>query len=142
MKQETPITIHVKSVIEDDGNEEVIEFRTAGFYYVKQNKVYLSYYEEHDLGKVKTIVKVSEGEVLVMRSGAVKMNQRFVTGASTIAKYKMSFGELELKTSTKSIQSDLGEEQGRISIAYDMHVGDEQQHLHNMTITYEGGIHA
>ncbi|UQZ47726.1 DUF1934 domain-containing protein [Bacillus sp. PK3-037] len=142
MKQETPITIHVKSVIEDDGNEEVIEFRTTGFYYVKQNKVYLSYYEEHDLGKVKTIVKVSEGEVLVMRSGAVKMNQRFVTGASTIAKYKMSFGELELKTSTKSIQSDFGEEQGRISIAYDMHVGDEQQHLHNMTITYEGGTHA
>ena len=27
--------------------------------------MYLSYYEEHDLGKVKTIVKVSEGEVLV-----------------------------------------------------------------------------
>lgn len=89
MKQETPITLHVKSVIEDDGNQEVIEFRTTGFYYVKQNKVYLSYYEEHDLGKVKTIVKVSEGEVLVMRSGAVKMNQRFVTGASTIAKYKI-----------------------------------------------------
>lgn len=63
MKQETPITLHVKSVIEDDGNQEVIEFRTTGFYYVKQNKVYLSYYEEHDLGKVKTIVKVSEGEV-------------------------------------------------------------------------------
>jgi uncharacterized beta-barrel protein YwiB (DUF1934 family) len=77
-----------------------------------------------------------------MRSGAVKMNQRFITGASTITKYKMSFGELELETSTKSIQSDLGEEKGRISIAYDMHVGDEQQHLHNMTITYEGGTHA
>ncbi|MFI2984414.1 DUF1934 domain-containing protein, partial [Bacillus velezensis] len=42
----------------------------------------------------------------------------------------------------KSIQSDLGEEKGRISIAYDMHVGDGQQHLHNMTITYEGGTHA
>lgn len=41
MKQETPITLHVKSVIEDDGNQEVIEFRTTGFYYVKQNKVYL-----------------------------------------------------------------------------------------------------
>ncbi|MBJ7894989.1 YwiB family protein [Bacillus atrophaeus] len=142
MKQETPITLHVKSVIADDGKEEVIEFRTSGFYHVKQNKVYLSYYEEHDLGKVKTVVKVSESEVFVMRSGAVKMNQRFVPGVSTIAKYKMSFGELELTTSTKSIQSDIGKERGRISIAYDMHVGDEQQHLHNMTITYEGGLDA
>lgn len=36
--------------------------------------MYLFYYEEYDLGKVKMIVKVSEGEVLVMRLGVVKMN--------------------------------------------------------------------
>lgn len=97
MKQETPITLHVKSVIEDDGNDEVIEFRTTGFYYVKQQKVYLSYYEEHDLGKVKTIVKVSEGEVLIMRSGAVKMNQRFITGLPQLRNIKCHLVSLSWK---------------------------------------------
>nr|WP_233099784.1 DUF1934 family protein [Bacillus velezensis] len=80
MRQETPVAIHVQSFIHNGSEEESVEFTSSGFYYVRNGKTYLSYHEEHDLGKIKTVVKITEKEILVMRSGAIQMKQRFIPG--------------------------------------------------------------
>ncbi|MFN2744639.1 MULTISPECIES: DUF1934 domain-containing protein [Bacillus] len=139
MDQETPVDIHVKSVIREGSETETIEFRTTGFYYTKKDKIYLSYHEEHEAGKVKTIVKASDSEVLVMRSGAIEMKQRFRPGRRTVTHYKMPFGELELGVDTKDISVNHESREGKISIEYDMIVRDDQKHLHKMSISYRGG---
>lgn len=139
MDQETPVNIHVKSVIREGSDTETIEFRTTGFYYMKKDKIYLSYHEEHDAGKVKTIVKASENEVLVMRSGAIEMKQRFRPGSRTVTHYKMPFGRLELGVDTKAVSVTHQPPDGKISVEYDMIVSDEQKHLHKMSISYRGG---
>ncbi|ASB86970.1 DUF1934 family protein [Bacillus sonorensis] len=139
MDRETPVKIHVKSVIQEGSDLETIEFRTTGFYYMKKDKVYLSYHEEHEAGKVKTIVKASENEVLVMRSGAIEMKQRFIRGSRTVTHYKMPFGRLELGVNTKDISVNHQPLNGNINIVYDMLVSDDQKHLHKMSISYRGG---
>ncbi|MBU8787607.1 DUF1934 family protein [Bacillus glycinifermentans] len=139
MDRETPVKIHVKSVIQEGSDLETIEFRTTGFYYMKKDKLYLTYHEEHEAGKVKTIVKASENEVLVMRSGAIEMKQRFLKGSRTVTHYKMPFGQLELGVDTKDISVQPQKENGDINIVYDMLVSGDQKHLHKMSISYRGG---
>ncbi|WP_317907026.1 DUF1934 domain-containing protein, partial [Bacillus subtilis] len=87
----------------------------------------------------KTIVKASENEVLVMRSGAIEMKQRFRPGSRTVTHYKMPFGRLELGVDTKSVSVTRQPPDGKISVEYDMIVSDEQKHLHMMSISYRGG---
>ncbi|MBT0955402.1 DUF1934 family protein [Bacillus velezensis] len=137
MRQETPVAIHVQSFIHNGSEEESVEFTSSGFYYVRNGKTYLSYHEEHDLGKIKTVVKITEKEILVMRSGAIQMKQRFIPGASTLTQYKLPFGQMELRTETKNIQSDVGSSEGSVKLTYNMTVGENQEHVHNMTIQYK-----
>ncbi|MBT2573062.1 DUF1934 family protein [Bacillus sp. ISL-51] len=137
MRQETPVAIHVHSFIQNGSEEESVEFTSDGFYYVRNGKTYLTYHEEHDLGKIKTVVKITEKEILVMRSGAIQMKQRFIPGASTITQYKLPFGQMKLQTETKDIHSDVGGPQGSVKMTYTMTVGENQEHVHNMTIRYK-----
>ncbi|MFB8736071.1 DUF1934 domain-containing protein [Bacillus sp. SL00103] len=72
------ISIHVKSVMKPETEPaETIEFRTTGTYQEKNDKTYLTYHEEHEMGQVKTVVKMSEKEIFVMRSGAIQMKRLF-----------------------------------------------------------------
>ncbi|ALC82767.1 MULTISPECIES: DUF1934 domain-containing protein [Bacillus] len=133
MNRETPVSIHVQSVVNEGKDTETIEFQTTGQYYLKNNKIYLVYHEEHDLGKVKTTVKAHSGEVLIMRTGAIRMKQRFLPDVHTRTLYKMPFGELELGVETKEIE--IGS--GTIRLVYDMLVDHDQRHLHTLTIAYK-----
>ncbi|NPC94486.1 DUF1934 family protein [Bacillus sp. WMMC1349] len=139
MDQEMPVNIHVKSLIQEGADAETIEFKTTGIYYMKKDKIYLSYEEEHEAGKIKTVVKASEHEVLIMRSGAIKMKQRFRPGSRTTTRYKMPFGSLELGVDTKVLSVSQQSSNGNIHILYDMIISQDQRHLHKMSISYQGG---
>lgn len=133
MNRETPVIIHVQSVVNEGTDSETIEFQTTGQYYLKNNKIYLVYHEEHELGKVKTTVKAQADEVLIIRSGAIRMKQRFLPDVQTRSLYKMPFGELELGVDTKEIDIS----SGAIRLVYDMLVDQDQRHLHTLTITFK-----
>ncbi|MGE6630388.1 DUF1934 domain-containing protein [Bacillus sp. NPDC077027] len=130
------ISIHVKSVIKPEAEAaETIEFHTTGTYQQKNEKTYLTYHEEHEMGKVKTVVKLSETEIFVMRSGAIQMKQRFLSGETTETHYQMPFGTLQLEVHTHEIELDL--EKGLLHISYDMLTGENQKHLHTLSISYK-----
>jgi uncharacterized beta-barrel protein YwiB (DUF1934 family) len=133
MNRETPVSIHVQSVVNEGTDTEKIEFQTTGQYYLKNNKIYLVYHEEHELGKVKTTVKAHDTEVLIMRSGAIRMKQHFLPNVQTKTLYRMPFGELELGVETKEIDV----RSGTIRLVYDMLVDNDQRHLHTLTIAFK-----
>lgn len=139
MSESTPIQIHVLSEIhkEDDDDKDKIELHTTGEQYLKGETVYLRYDEEHELGSVKTTVKISSNEVMVMRSGAVTMKQRFIQDATTLTDYATPFGKLQLEIHTKSITIDKTELEDRLVILYDLQIDENEKHVHKLMMTYK-----
>ena len=139
MSESTPVQIHVISEIhnEHDHEKETIEVHTTGEYVLKGKTIYLRYEEEHELGFVKTTVKVTQNEVVVMRSGAVTMKQRFIQDAQTLTNYSTPFGRLQLETNTKSLSFETYELEGKLVILYDLQIDEKEKHVHKLMLTYK-----
>ncbi|WP_226527912.1 DUF1934 domain-containing protein [Metabacillus niabensis] len=139
MSESTPIQIHVLSEIckEHEQDKEIIEMNTTGEQFLKGNTVYLRYGEDHELGSVKTTVKIVPGEVMVMRSGAVTMKQRFIQGQKTMTDYATPFGKLQLEINTNSLTIDKTELEDRLVILYDLQIDEKEKHVHKLMITYK-----
>ncbi|WP_078432037.1 DUF1934 domain-containing protein [Metabacillus halosaccharovorans] len=139
MSESTPIQIHVLSEIrkEHEQDKETIEMNTTGEQFLKGNTVYLRYDEQHELGSVKTTVKIAPEEVIVMRSGAVTMKQRFIQGQKTMTDYATPFGKLQLEINTNSLTIDKTELEDRLVILYDLQIDENEKHVHKLMITYK-----
>ncbi|MGG3803604.1 DUF1934 domain-containing protein [Metabacillus fastidiosus] len=141
MSISTPVQIKVLSEIqqEHDGEKEKIELYTEGECTVKGSTVYLRYEETHELGAVKTTVKLREQEVTIMRSGAVRMRQNFIEQEHTLTDYSTPFGKMQLDMRTKSllIEKDNDVKEGKAVIIYDLQIGENDKHLHTLTITFK-----
>ncbi|MEK3806828.1 DUF1934 domain-containing protein [Metabacillus sp. SLBN-84] len=138
MTASKPVQVIVKTEINQGGDTENLELFTSGEHYVKNNASYLSYHEEHEYGKVKTVVKFRDDEVFIMRSGAVSMKQRFVKDVDTMTNYRTQFGELRLETWTKTISVRMtdGNAGGIIRVQYELQIGEEDSHSHMLTIMF------
>ncbi|KEZ49355.1 DUF1934 domain-containing protein [Metabacillus indicus] len=138
MTASKPVQVIVKTEINQGGDTENLELFTSGEHYVKNNASYLSYHEEHEYGKVKTVVKFRDDEVFIMRSGAVSMKQRFVKDVDTMTNYRTQFGELRIETRTKAISVRMtdGNAGGIIRVQYELQIGEEDSHSHMLTIMF------
>jgi uncharacterized beta-barrel protein YwiB (DUF1934 family) len=139
MLESTPIQLTVLSEIHNgkDDEKETIEVKTTGEYVQKGKTQYIRYEEEHELGYVKTTVKITGNEVVVMRSGAVSMKQRFSKGVLTLTDYTTPFGKLQLETKTKSLTIDTNELEGKLVILYDLQIDEKEKHVHKLVLTYK-----
>jgi uncharacterized beta-barrel protein YwiB (DUF1934 family) len=133
-----PVQIIVKTEISQGDDSENLELFTNGEHYVKNNASYLSYHEEHEYGKVKTVVKFKDDEVFIMRSGSISMKQRFIVGTETITNYQTQFGQLQLETTTSaiSVRTMEGKSNGIIKVDYELQIGEEDSHLHTLHIMF------
>jgi uncharacterized beta-barrel protein YwiB (DUF1934 family) len=139
MSESTPIQLTVLSEIHNgkDNDKETIEVNTTGEYVQKGKTMYIRYEEEHELGFVKTTVKIAKNEVVVMRTGAVTMKQRFSEGLLTLTDYSTPFGRLQLETKTKSLTMDTNELEGKLVILYDLQIDEKEKHVHKLVLTYK-----
>ena len=139
MLESTPIQLKILSEIHNgkDDEKETIEVKTTGEYVQKGKTLYIRYEEEHELGFVKTTVKIAGNEVVVMRSGAVAMKQRFSEGMVTLTDYSTPFGKLQLETKTKSLTIDTNELEGKLVILYDLQIDEKEKHVHKLVLTYK-----
>lgn len=138
MKNGIPIQIHVHNEIQQGTDKETIEFWTTGEYSVKEEAIFISYKEEHDFGHVQSLLKISEKELYLMRSGAVKMRQRFIENEKTVSNYETQFGTFRLTTFTESlgISTNKASNRGTLKVQYHLGFGEEQ-HIHTLTIQYK-----
>ncbi|MFC3886380.1 DUF1934 domain-containing protein [Bacillus songklensis] len=132
-------SIHVKVVtdIRDGHRKETNSFQAQGMYYEKENAVYVTYKEQQDMGDINTIVKIAEGEVIVTRSGAVKMKQQFRKKERTSTPYKSQYGPLHMETFTHNFEYKRFQTKGTLFVTYDLYLQGEKAGKYALTISFK-----
>ena len=95
------ISMHTKQY-DNLGNEDLIEVKSKGSMYEKNEDIYIVYKEEleKDSVHVTTTIKISENEVLIKRFGSVKSDMKFIEGMDTTTKYRTPQGLFNIKINT------------------------------------------
>ncbi|WP_239255107.1 DUF1934 domain-containing protein [Listeria ilorinensis] len=76
-KERQPVKIHITNVVRQMESEEKTEMSVSGVFYLHEGNRYLHYEERQVTGEVRTVLKLSEEELLLLRSGAVNMRMHF-----------------------------------------------------------------
>ncbi|SFB03434.1 DUF1934 domain-containing protein [Bacillus sp. cl95] len=134
------VKIHVKTAIHHEGNEEVYELTTMGRYDKRDEALFLRYEEIAEEGTIKTIVKISKGEALILRSGAVKMRMPFRIGEACIGSYETPYGTLStLALANKIDHMDMTDTNrgGHVEIKYDLSIQGETAGTYHLQLTFK-----
>ncbi len=112
------IPVAVELQTRHQGGEPEIR-RYAGLLYPKPRGPYLVYEEAGDAGagggeQTRTTVRFADGELKLVRRGAVESEQTFAAGRVTLGSYRLPNGVFELETRTHALRVDTGasDEQG------------------------------
>jgi uncharacterized beta-barrel protein YwiB (DUF1934 family) len=134
----TPIHLKQVTEIRDGFRKETVVFETNGLYYLKGNTVYLNFEEEQEAGKVKTIVKITDEEVTVLRSGAANMRHVFRKSEETVGNYQSPLGHFIMKTKTENVQYQYNEKtkKGQLFFSYILQLQNQQAGRYSITITF------
>ena len=120
--EQIPVTIQIKTVIQQGNDTETYKLTAFGSYQQTATAVYLRYEEEMDVGNVKTTVKVSDTETLILRNGAVKMRMVLRPGIEVSGTYHSPHGIMETIITTHKIDHSFNQQtnQGIINLTYDL----------------------
>ncbi|RNA67858.1 DUF1934 domain-containing protein [Alteribacter keqinensis] len=133
------VHIHMKTQINDQGRKETNTVKATGRLMSKGQVTYLRFEEPAEEGIDKTMqtVKVQQGEMSVIRKGAVNMNQRFVTGVETEGTYHSPYGPMRMLTDTKNVRFlwDESASKGEIQLSYALTLQGEFAGDYEMRVT-------
>ncbi|MGG0718961.1 DUF1934 domain-containing protein [Robertmurraya massiliosenegalensis] len=132
-----PVKINVNTTIWDNGAKETFELTTFGRYYEKSGSAFLQYEEVMEEGTVKSIVKISKDETLILRSGAINMRLVFEANKKHPGRYETPFGTLGITTRTTSLAHRLFEQAGTLTISYDLHMQGSLAGKYQLEIKFE-----
>jgi uncharacterized beta-barrel protein YwiB (DUF1934 family) len=137
--EQKPVKVKVKTDIRDGQNKETFEFTTFGRYYTKAESSYLQYEEVLEEGTIKTIVKLSSKEALILRSGAINMRMVFRLHKRLRGSYRSPYGTLEVMTNTQRMEHFFNEEEmtGQLELLYDLTMQGAKTGTYHMIITFE-----
>ena len=137
--EQMPVKINVKTDIRSGGSKETFELTAFGRYYRKDSARFLQYDEMMEEGTVKTIIKMSDADGLILRSGAVKMRLPFRMNKKLRGSYETPYGVFEMGTMTKRMVHRYDEEsgEGSIDILYDLKMQGSQAGTYHLAITFE-----
>lgn len=140
--EQMAVKITVNTTITNDSEKETYELITFGQYIQKKSSVFLRYDEVMEEGSAKTVVKVSEQEGSILRSGAVDMRLPFQMNKTLIGSYKTPYGVLDMETSTEEIihEFDNRLRKGLINIFYDLKMQGNQAGTYHLSITFEEDV--
>ncbi len=122
--------IKVKTTIDE---QDAFELTVFGRYYQKENASFLQYEEVLEEGTVRTIVKVTPDEALILRGGAVKMRLPFRLNMQQRGSYELPFGVFETMTLAKRIVQS----EGLIDILYDFTMQGSPGGTYHLEITFQ-----
>ena len=134
-----PVKVTVKTAIYSGKEKETFELTTFGRYYKKANSSYLQYDEVMEEGDVHTTVKISGDEVLILRSGAIKMRLHFLLNKKTPGNYQTQYGLLQTSALTKRLDTDFNEtkQEGHVDLLYYMAIQGSNAGTYHLMINYK-----
>ena len=125
MKKDVYILIKGSQEYEDDQNK--MEVTTAGKFYDKDGKYYISYVEGELTGleKCNTTIKVApDGIVTMMRHGQTNTHMIFEKGKCHIGHYETPYGDFTISVTANDVKVSLDENGGSIDIDYMMDINN------------------
>ncbi len=120
----------------DSESYELITFGTSQY---KGSDLYLQYTEESGSGTTNTTIKHKSNETLLLRNGAFKMRQLFRLQETTNGHYENIYGTFGLLTTTNHISHHWNEieQEGKLTLHYQLHMQGSEPGQYEMTIMYK-----
>ena len=134
------VKVQLNTTITNGEDKDTFELLTNGTLQKKGDTWYLRYDEVHsDMENVHTILKWAPGEVFIMRSGKIKMRQRFIKDLMTVGNYESPYGVMQMLTTSKSMEHVHNEEtqEGQMVLVYDLNMNGSDVGNYKMEITYK-----
>lgn len=135
--EQNPVKVTVTTAIQDGEQQEAFELTTFGRYYKKGRSSYLQYDETMEEGLVHTTVKAAENEVLILRSGAIKMRLHLSQDKKTPGNYHSPYGLLQTEADTREVDIAMDSSNGRIKVLYDLAIQGAHAGTYHMNIDYK-----
>ena len=136
MKKDVYISIKGSQDYGDD--KDAMELTTAGKFYDKDGKYYLSYTEGDLSGmeKCSTTLKISpDGIVTMMRHGQTNTHMIFEKGKCHIGHYETPYGDFTISVTANEINVSLDENGGNIDIDYIMDINNVARSRNGISLT-------
>jgi uncharacterized beta-barrel protein YwiB (DUF1934 family) len=128
--------ITVKGFQYVDGDESVIELKTVGKYGEKNSKQYIVYEETDEAGgKTDTLIKISEKETIMQRSGAVETRMVVECGKRHSSLYRTPTGNFVLDVYGECIENSLCEAGGTLTLVYTLNMNNTPVGKNRIEIT-------
>lgn len=126
MEKQVLLTIISTQRFMDQAPEET-KLVTQGILHAHDDIVEIAYPESELTGLTGTMTTfcVEKDRVLLKRTGAVESKMTFAVGQEDRSLYDMGFGALMITVRTERIHSALGENGGRLTVAYAITIEDE-----------------
>ncbi|KPU54398.1 DUF1934 domain-containing protein [Bacillus wiedmannii] len=131
-----PVHVHFVTEIREGARKETVAFEANGQYYVKDQGTYVTFQEPNEQGEVKTIIKIQDEQVLIMRSGAVSMRQTHVKGEWTTGTYTSELGTFALQTKTDNVLFKWSDEKkkGQLFLTYALLLSEQEAGRYTITL--------
>ena len=111
------------------GEENRIEMVSVGKHYEKNGVNYIVYEDSEASGLLgtKTLLKVGEDSVTLVRRGSLMQEQYFAKDELSSGEYRTPFGRMKLAVFTNKLEIDYGSVSGRINIEYVLSINGKWQ---------------
>ena len=112
-----------------DVGEDKIEVITAGQYYLKNGKHYITYEEMSDDGRetARNIIKIHGETAEVIKNGEVSVHMVFEKGKKNFSYYDMPYGKMLVGLETDHME--LAEEEDRLSLRLEYRLEVDYRHM-------------
>ena len=124
----------------DDQEKQQLNNQYQGEFYIKNEKLYLSYQDDAEgIDSSRTVVKIDpeRERVLLLRHEPAAMKQEFVCGKKQEGYFKTAYGEIEMAVKTKRLEMEISDNSGLIRINYQVFLGGELNAEHHLKINYK-----
>jgi len=119
------------------GEETRIELITPGHYYEKNGVQYIVYQDSEVSGLegAKTMLKVYDQYVVLVRMGSVAHKQEFRLGTKSYSTYVTPYVTMEMGTLTQNINLALSGPAKNIHIRYELEINGQWQSTNTLSIS-------
>lgn len=117
------VKVHMKGTQIIDGVEDETMVNAEGYCTEKDGSYYIIYDEMIEEHTVKTMIKLGENTVEVIKRGDVESKMVFAPGAEDKFRYSTPFGLMDMMTKTDELNIFQSEGNFKINIQYDLYVG-------------------
>ena len=114
-----------------------IELETVGKFSERDGKFYIKYDETELTGfkNTSTMVKISQGNVLLSRFGDVESRMEFELGQKKLCNYNTSYGAIPVATELFELTNNLSKSGGNAKFSYTLDFNNEKFAVNTLDIS-------